>query len=97
MAGKAVARRRDEQAYRDMQQEQAISDLQDQQAYAQPPPQQQEYAQPPPQQVVYAQPPPQQAPQTNLTAELTRLGELHGSGVLSDAEFEAAKQKLLSS
>jgi hypothetical protein len=31
----------------------------------------------------------------DLTTELTRLAELHGSGVLSDEEFSAAKQKLL--
>ena len=31
----------------------------------------------------------------NVTAELQKLAELHKSGVLTDAEFAAAKQKLL--
>jgi len=31
----------------------------------------------------------------NVTAELQKLAELHKSGVLSDAEFAAAKAKLL--
>lgn len=35
------------------------------------------------------------APSTDLVAELTKLGELKGAGILSDAEFEAAKAKLL--
>jgi hypothetical protein len=33
----------------------------------------------------------------DLTAQLQQLGQLHDSGVLSDEEFAAAKQKLLSS
>lgn len=32
---------------------------------------------------------------TSLAAELERLKDLHGRGVLSDAEFDAAKRKLL--
>jgi membrane protease subunit (stomatin/prohibitin family) len=35
------------------------------------------------------------APSANVTAELQKLAELHKSGVLSDAEFAAAKAKLL--
>jgi membrane protease subunit (stomatin/prohibitin family) len=35
------------------------------------------------------------APAKDVTAELQKLAELHKSGVLSDAEFAAAKQKLL--
>lgn len=31
----------------------------------------------------------------DLVAQLQQLGELHSSGVLDDAEFEAAKAKLL--
>lgn len=31
-----------------------------------------------------------------LLAQLTQLGDLHGQGVLTDAEFAAAKAKLLS-
>jgi hypothetical protein len=53
------------------------------------------------QQPVYAPPPPQyatpveQAPADDLTAKLTQLADLHTSGVLTDEEFAAAKQKLL--
>jgi hypothetical protein len=63
--------------------------------------QQQQPAPPPP---VYQQPapPPQAAapaPSTGLTSDnisqLKQLGQLHESGVLTDAEFEAAKQKIL--
>jgi hypothetical protein len=32
---------------------------------------------------------------TDVTAQLQKLAQLHESGVLSDAEFAAAKQKLL--
>lgn len=35
------------------------------------------------------------APARNVTAELQKLADLHNSGVLSDQEFAAAKQKLL--
>ena len=54
--------------------------------------QQPQYAPPPPQ---YAPPPPVQAPQQDLTAKLQQLADLHASGVLTDEEFAAAKQKLL--
>jgi len=41
-------------------------------------------------------PPPQQPSGGNdVVAELTKLSELHQSGALSDAEFAAAKAKLL--
>ncbi|MGW6225760.1 SHOCT domain-containing protein [Cellulosimicrobium cellulans] len=46
----------------------------------------------------YAQPAsaaPAAAPQDDLLGQLERLGQLHASGVLSDAEFAAAKAKLL--
>ncbi|WP_063003594.1 SHOCT domain-containing protein [Nocardia salmonicida] len=51
-----------------------------------------------------APPPPQQAPPPPATAsagqdtvaQLGQLAELHSSGALSDAEFAAAKAKLLS-
>jgi hypothetical protein len=63
-----------------------------QQQYAQ---QQPQYA-PPPQQ--YAPLPQPQAPaQSDLTAKLQELAQLHSSGVLTDEEFSAAKQKLLAS
>ena len=37
------------------------------------------------------------APQRDLVGALTQLGELHRSGVVTDAEFALAKAKLLSS
>src|SRR5512146_1878856 len=43
----------------------------------------------------YAPPAPAAAPGTDVTAELQKLAQLHQSGVLTDAEFAAAKQKLL--
>lgn len=85
-AGHHVAKKSAEQEYMDAQQNAQIADLQ-QQAAAAPP----YYQQP--------APPPSQA--TGLTtddiAQLKQLGDLHKSGVLTDAEFEAAKQKLLGS
>ena len=39
--------------------------------------------------------PVEQAPAPDLTAQLQQLAQLHDSGVLSDEEFAAAKQKLL--
>jgi len=63
--------------------------------------QQQQYA-PPPQQ--YAQPAPAPAPQyapaqpeEDRYAQLTKLGELRQAGILSDAEFEAEKARILRS
>ena len=47
---------------------------------------------PPPQQ--YADPV-EQAPAPDLTAQLQQLAQLHESGVLTDEEFAAGKQKLL--
>ncbi|MGB8020941.1 MAG: SHOCT domain-containing protein [Candidatus Nanopelagicales bacterium] len=64
-------------------------------AYAQQQYQQAQYAAQQPQ---YAPPPAPAAPaapSTDLVAELTKLGELKGAGILTDAEFEAAKAKLL--
>jgi hypothetical protein len=54
---------------------------------------------PPPQQ--YAPPPEQYAPPPappagdDLTSKLQQLAQLHQSGVLTDEEFAAAKQKLI--
>jgi hypothetical protein len=82
------------QANRWAEQEQAAA--YQQQAYAQP-----QYAAPPPQPVYAAPPPPPPAPapaaapEVDLVAELTRLGSLRDSGILTDAEFAAAKAKLL--
>ncbi|MEV6660404.1 SHOCT domain-containing protein [Nocardia fluminea] len=59
----------------------------EQQAYAQ------QQAPPPPQQA----PPPPPAPSAgdDTVAQLSKLAELHSAGALSDAEFAAAKAKLL--
>lgn len=40
-------------------------------------------------------PPPPAGGDTDLTSKLKELAELHSSGVLDDAEFAAAKAKLL--
>ena len=57
---------------------------------------QQQPQQPPQQEVQYAQAPPAPpAPGVDLVGELTKLGELKAAGVLTDAEFEVAKAKLL--
>ncbi|GAA4731384.1 hypothetical protein GCM10023350_13430 [Nocardioides endophyticus] len=58
--------------------------------------QQQQYQQPPPQQ--YAPPPPAPGPAASsddLIENLQRLGALRDQGILTDAEFEAQKAKLL--
>jgi len=81
-----------------------IADLQQQQDAQQQQAAQPVYQQPPPQPVYQqpAPPPPQAAApaqSTGLTpddfAQLKQLGQLHESGVLTDPEFEAAKQKIL--
>jgi len=62
---------------------------QQQPAYGAPPPQQ--YAPPPP-------PPPPPAPaaeEDDMTDQLAKLANLHNQGILSDAEFAAAKAKVL--
>ena len=58
--------------------------------------QQQQYAPPPEQEYVQAAPP--AAPQEStddVIEQLKKLGELKEAGVLDDAEFQAAKAKLL--
>ncbi len=60
--------------------------------YAQPSPPQ--YA-PAPQQFAQPAPAPAAASQDDMSAELKQLGDLHASGVLTDAEFAAAKAKVL--
>ena len=63
---------------------------QQQQGYGAPPPQQ--YAEPPP------PPPPPPAPaaeEDDMTDQLAKLANLHNQGILSDAEFAAAKAKVL--
>jgi len=82
-----------QQQQMDAQQNAQIDDVQQQQDA-----QQQQAAQP-----VYQQPASPQAAEpaqsTGLTpddfAQLKQLGQLHESGVLTDPEFEAAKQKIL--
>ncbi|MET8518718.1 SHOCT domain-containing protein [Nocardioides sp. NBC_00163] len=69
-------------------QEQAEAQAYEQQQYEQ---QQYAAAQPPP-----PAPAPAAPAQDDLTGQLAKLGELHSQGILSDAEFAAAKQRLLS-
>jgi hypothetical protein len=65
---------------------------QDQQQYAEP-----QYAQP---QAVepdpgYGEAPPAADPMSDKLAQLKQLGELKAAGVLTEAEFEAQKQRIL--
>jgi hypothetical protein len=46
-------------------------------------------------QAAYAPPPAPAAAPVDVTAELTKLADLKAAGVLTDAEFAAAKAKLL--
>ena len=64
-----------------------------QQAYQQQPYPPQAYQQPAYQQPAYEQPAP--TDMDNQLAQLKQLGELKEQGVLSEAEFEAQKQKIL--
>lgn len=50
---------------------------------------------PPPQPAYAPPPPPPPAGGTDVVAELTKLSQLRDTGALSDAEFAAAKAKLL--
>ncbi len=95
VAGTAGAvRHHQDQKYANQQaQAQAQYDQAYQQGAADSQAQQQAYYAPPEQYL----PPPAAAPQEDLTAKLQQLAELHNSGVLTDEEFAAAKQKLLAS
>ena len=53
---------------------------------------QQQYAAPPPQQ--YA-PPPAAAPEKDTVTQLKELADLKAQGILTDAEFDAQKAKIL--
>jgi hypothetical protein len=64
---------------------------QEQQQY----PEQQQYAEP--QQPAYAPPPPPQNDMDAKLAQLKDLGALKEQGVLSDAEFEVQKSRILNS
>jgi Short C-terminal domain len=55
----------------------------------------QEQAQQPPQQVVYAAPPPAPADSDDMIEKLQKLGALRDQGILTDAEFDAQKAKVL--
>jgi hypothetical protein len=57
---------------------------------------QQQYAeQAPPQQVYAAPPPAAEDPMEDKLSQLKQLGELKAQGILTDAEFEAQKAKIL--
>jgi hypothetical protein len=57
----------------------------------------QQYAQQQPQQPQYAAPQPQPAaPQRDQVAQLKDLAELKSQGILTDAEFDAQKARILS-
>jgi hypothetical protein len=79
-AGKKIAEGRQAEAMQNQQ----IADLQDQAAYQQ--------QAPPPSPL----PPAPAAPSSDVASQLQQLSQLHDSGVLSDDEFAAAKQKVLS-
>ncbi|MET8148527.1 SHOCT domain-containing protein [Actinoplanes sp. NPDC049668] len=71
----------------------AAKEQQQQPTYAAPPP---AYAAPPPQQVYVA--PPAPAPADSMDdklAQLKQLGELKAQGLLSEAEFEVQKRRIL--
>ena len=84
MAGKHVAANQQREAEQNAQ----IQDLQAQQAAAP------QYAAPPPPPTAAAPPPPA-AGGDDLVSQINQLKQLHDQGVLDDAEFNAAKQKLL--
>lgn len=87
MAGKSAGGRQAAQAATDTAQDQQIADLQAQQA---------QQAAPPPAYAPAPAPAPQAAarPSGGLD-ELQKLGDMHQQGILTDEEFEAAKQKIL--
>lgn len=91
-AGRRIAQGQQAEAMQDEQ----IADLQDQVASQQ----EQTYA-PPPQETYAPPPPPAPAPAaapgagSDMVARLQELASLHASGVLTDDEFAAAKQKVL--
>ncbi len=97
-AGSHVASKSAEQAQMEAQQNAQIADLQQQQPVA-PPAYQQPVAPPAYQQPVAppaaAAPEPSSNMEPDTLEQLKRLGELRDSKVLTEAEFEAAKQKIL--
>ena len=87
--GHHAATKSAEQQQQEADQNAQIADLQQQQAEQQAPPPQQPA--PPP----AAAPAPSGGLTDESIAQLKQLGQLHESGVLTDAEFEASKQKIL--
>jgi hypothetical protein len=83
-----AGKRGSERAYNEQAQNEAIADLQQQQ-YAQ---QQPQYAPPPP---APAAPAPASAGSDDMVAQLTNLKSLLDQGILTQAEFDMQKQKLL--
>ena len=82
----AVRHHQDQKYANQATQQQAEYEAQMQQAQMSQMPQQQ-----------YAAPAPAPAPAaTDLSAQLNQLAQLHASGVLTDEEFAAAKQKIIS-
>ena len=74
--------------------EQDQAQMMQQQAYAR----QQPYVQQQPYPQAYAPPPPPAAPSTgDKFAQLEKLGQLRNAGILTDAEFDAQKAKILAS
>jgi hypothetical protein len=103
-AGHHSATKSAEQAQMDAQQNAQLEDLQQQQYAAQAAPAQPVYQQPPPPPPMYQQPAPQAAAPaqpggmtTEKMEQLKQLGQLRESGILTDAEFDAEKQKILNS
>jgi hypothetical protein len=62
---------------------------QPQQQYAEPPPPPQEYAAPPPAQ-------PAASSQADMLDQLQQIGELKAAGVLTEAEFQVQKARIMS-
>src|SRR6478672_3012614 len=94
-AGRWAAK--EQKADQEQQAQDAQQQAQDAQQQAQDAQQQPQYAQPPPQYAPapqYAQPP--AAPSTDyMLDQLQKLGELKTAGVLTEAEFQAQKAKIL--
>jgi Short C-terminal domain len=91
VAGRVQRRQASKFAQRDAEtaatRDQAYADQTQPQQYAEPP---QQYAEPPQE---YAAPPP--APAADPLEQLKKLGDLKASGVLTEAEFQAQKAKIL--
>ena len=89
-----VGKKSQQSQYAEQDQEARIQELEAQQ---QAPP---AYAAPPPPAPVAAAPPPPAAPASSgitddTIEQLTKLGQLHESGVLTDDEFDQQKRRLL--